>query len=115
MNANPAPLKHSGLGIASTVIAVVCGLGLLAVLGYAGYLGMENPGAPPSESDPRIMMIGVLTLGCAAMLLLGAILGLAGLFVGVRRRVFAWVGLVLNALPLLLTIGLMIVGLTMAR
>ena len=44
MNTISTPLKHSGLGIASTVIAVFAGLALLAVFVYAGYIGMNEPG-----------------------------------------------------------------------
>ena len=39
MNTISTPLKHSGLGIASTVIAVFAGLAMLAVFVYAGYIG----------------------------------------------------------------------------
>ena len=48
-----------------------------------------------------------------ALLVLGAILGVAGLFAGTRKRLFAWLGLVLSALPLLLGIALFILGLAM--
>ncbi|WP_374601876.1 hypothetical protein [Arenimonas sp.] len=108
------PLKHSGLGIAATIIAVVAGLALLGVFGYAGYLGMNAPGGELSETDPRAMMIGVGMLAAMALLVLGAILGVLGLFAGTRKRLFAWLGLVLNLLPLLGGIALVILGLAMA-
>lgn len=107
------PLKHSGLGIAATIIAIVAGLGLLGVFVYAGYIGMNEPGGELSETDPRAMMIGLGMLAAMAFLVLGAILGIAGLFVGTRKRVFAWIGVVLNVLPLLAGIALVIVGLVM--
>ncbi|GAB2659405.1 hypothetical protein [Arenimonas aestuarii] len=107
------PLKHSGLGITATIIAVVAGLGLLGVFGYAGYVGMNEPGGELSETDPRAMMIGFGMLAAMAMLVLGAILGAVGLFAGTRKRLFAWLGLVLNVLPLLLGIALVILGLAM--
>ena len=109
-----APLKHSGLGIAATIIAIIAGLGLLGVFGYAGYLGMNAPGGELSETDPRMMMVGFGMIAAMALLVLGAILGAVGLFAGVRKRLFAWLGLVLNLLPLLLGIALVIVGLAMA-
>lgn len=113
MNTISTPLKHSGLGIASTVIAVFAGLALLAVFVYAGYVGM-NEGGQLSETDPRAMMIGFGMIAALAVLALGAILGIAGLFVGERKRVFAWVGLVLNALPIVGGIALVILGLAMS-
>lgn len=108
------PLKHSGLGIAATIIAVVAGLGLLGAFGYAGYLGMDAPGGVPSETDPRMMMVGFGMIAAMALLVLGAILGGVGLFAGTRKRLFAWLGLILNLLPLLLGIVIVIVGLAMA-
>ncbi|MCM2355306.1 MAG: hypothetical protein NDI68_01300 [Arenimonas sp.] len=108
-----APMKHSGLGIASTVIAVLAGLALLGVFGYAGVIGMQSPGGQIADTDPRAMAIGVGLLGCVALLLVGAILGLAGLFVGERKRAWAWAGLVLNVLPVLAAIALVAVGLAM--
>ncbi|KFL36862.1 hypothetical protein [Arenimonas donghaensis] len=108
-----APLKHSGLGIAATIIAIIAGLGLLGVFGYAGYVGMEQ-GGQPSETDPRMVMVGMGMLAAMALLVLGAILGAVGLFAGARKRLFAWLGLVLNLLPLLLGIVIVVVGLAMA-
>ena len=110
-----APVKpHSGLGIASTIVAVLCGLGLAAVFAYAGVLGVQNGGQALQETDPRVMMIGLGVMAGMAGTLIGALLGIAGLFVGDRRRVFAWVGLILNALPLLVAIVLIALGLSMA-
>lgn len=114
MNTISTPLKHSGLGIASTVIAVFAGLAMLAVFVYAGYIGMNEPGGQLSETDPRAMMIGFGVMAAMAVLALGAILGIAGLFVGERKRVFAWIGLVLNALPIVGGIALIILGLAMS-
>ena len=114
MNTIATPSKHSGLGIASTVIAVLAGLGLLGSFVYAGYLGMNAPGGQVSENDPQVMLVGLLVLGSMAVLVLGAILGIAGLFVGERKRLWAWIGLVLNALPILGGVALMILGLAMS-
>lgn len=107
------PLKHSGLGIAATVIAVVAGLALVVAFAYAGMLGVEQ-GGQLSETDPRVMMIGFAAIAAMGLMILGAILGIAGLFVGERKRVFAWVGLLLNILPLLAGIALVVIGLAMA-
>jgi hypothetical protein len=107
------PLKHSGLGIAATIIAVVAGLGLLGVFVYAGYIGINEPGGQPSQDDPRMIGIGFGAMAATALLVLGAILGVAGLFAGTRKRLFAWLGLVLNLLPLLAGIALIILGLAM--
>ncbi|PRH83696.1 hypothetical protein [Arenimonas caeni] len=114
MNTVATPIKHSGLGIASTVIAVLAGLVMLGAIFYAGYVGMNEPGGQLSETDPRAITIGVLMLGSMAVLLLGAILGIAGLFVGERKRVFSWIGLVLNALPILGGLALILLGLAMS-
>jgi hypothetical protein len=107
------PIKHSGLGIAATILAILAGAALVGVFIYAGMLGMEQ-GGQLSETDPRVMTIGFLAIAAMCLLVLGAILGIAGLFVGQRKRVFAWVGLVLNVLPLLAGIALVVIGLAMA-
>ncbi|MFY2764197.1 hypothetical protein [Arenimonas sp. MALMAid1274] len=109
-----APLKHSGLGIASTVMALLFGLGIIIVFAYAGYLGTQAPGGVIDETDPKIMMVGILVVAGIGGLLLGALLGLLGLFIGERRRMYAWLGLVLNALPLLAALGLMALGFAMS-
>jgi hypothetical protein len=60
------------------------------------------------------MMIGLGVIAAMAMLVLGAILGAVALFAGTRKRLYAWLGLILNILPLLLGIGLVVLGLTMS-
>jgi hypothetical protein len=109
MNYPVARLPHSGLGIAATLIAVFAGLGMLAAVGYAGYLGVEA-GGNPSPEDPQVMAAGLAMLAAGALLALGGLLGIAGLFVGQRRRLFAWIGLLLCWLPLLAVVVLGIIG-----
>jgi hypothetical protein len=113
MNYQAGPLPHSGLGISSTLIAIIGGLAMIGAFVYAGMLGMEA-GGQPDETDPRIMAIGLVIVVCGGLLLLGGVLGLAGLFVGERRRLFSWIGLILNALPLLGALALVVLGLAMA-
>ena len=103
--------RHSGLGVASFVLALVSIVAMIAVFSYAGYIeGTAEGGVGADESTA--MLIGFATFACIALLLVGLVLGLAGLFQSGRRRVFAAVGIGLNAAFMILIGLIMWVGLT---
>jgi hypothetical protein len=61
------------------------------------------------------MAAGLGMLAAAGMLVLGGLLGIAGLFVGERRRLFAWIGLIMCFLPVAVVVVLAIVGTLMPQ
>lgn len=102
---NPRDYKHSGPGIASFVIAMVTLAGYAAAFVYTGakaasILGENNRLIP--ESAELIMYLGVTVLILAALNVIGAVTGIVGLTFRQRRKVFAVLGTLINAIFLLL-------------
>ncbi|HEU0153384.1 MAG TPA: hypothetical protein VFQ84_08580 [Arenimonas sp.] len=104
-----APLKHSGPGVASFVLVVFFGLLLLAMFGYAGYLELNTPGGVDEESVEAIVAGMVMIFSIAAMFV-AFVLGVIGLFVGRRKRLFAWLGAAMSGLLLLFTFLIFALG-----
>jgi len=102
-----ARLPQSGLGIASFVIALVCGLVVLASIAFSSLIVASG------EADRHVAVFGLVSVVVAAFLLLsfvGLVLGFIALRRQDRRRTFAAIGLGLNALILVGTVGLGLVG-----
>jgi hypothetical protein len=106
-----APVGHSGPGITSFVIGLLGSLGLLATFGYATYLEMNTPGGI-DENSPVAMLTGLAMIGCILMLLLGLLLGVAGLFQSGRKKLFAALGVFINGF--VIAIGALVIGIGMA-
>lgn len=104
-----APIKHSGLGIASFALVLIFGLVLLAVFGYAGYLEASTPGGVDEES-PEAIFAGLLMIFSIVMVFVSMALGFAGLFVGRRKRLFAVLGLCLSGFLILMSVSLFVLG-----
>ena len=103
-------VTQSGLGIASFIIAVAVGFGMVLLVVYAGVVEASSPGGMDEESMTAIA-IGLGALGGMAAALLGVVLGIAGLVQRDRKRLFAVLGLVLNGLTILGVAGLILIGL----
>ncbi len=103
------PQKHSGLGIASFILAMVVGIGMFILIVIAGVMESRTPGGI-DENAPEAVVLGLLLIGGMLLALVGGVLGLVGLFVGDNKRVFAALGLAFNVLILLGVVGLMILG-----
>jgi hypothetical protein len=108
----PAQLPHSGLGIASFVIGILAGIAMLAIFIYAGYAESTTPGGL-SEDSTAAVVIGLLVIGCGGLLLVGALLGIAALFISGHRKLFAIIGTVFNLVPIAMAIFLIVLGLSM--
>lgn len=104
--------KHSGLGIASFVIAIVFGFALFVLIGLAGYQEVTNPGGM-DENSAAAMVLGLMLMGALLMNVVGAALGLAGVIQKERRKIFAVLGLVFNLLAVVGTGCLMAIGVMM--
>lgn len=110
--------KHSPVGIASFMIAAVSALGLTGALIGAASAAADLARDMPQPPDPNVLPggLGTLTvLGLSIMLLIfaalvGALLGMAGLFQKQRRKLFSVLGLVFNALIVFGFLLLLIAG-----
>jgi len=106
------PLKHSGAGVASFIISLVAGLAMMIVLIVAGVLGASSGGAL-DQNDPTTMMIGFGVICDCMLFVVGAVLGIVGLFQGDRKRIFAVLGLIFNLLLVLGVGALVAIGLAL--
>jgi len=100
-------LKHSGLGIASFIIALLQGFLTLVVVLIAGVLAAAGP---QQDNEVGFMIVGLLVLAGIFTHCVGAGLGIAGLVRKNRKKVFAVLGLILNAMALLMVLLLMLIG-----
>lgn len=134
------PLKHSGIGIAAFVLSLIALLmiviGVVVAATSVGNLGSDDSlrqemeritssygegqeaeiGAALMESEAFgsaiavFMIAGILLLGSLAIAFIGLILGIVGVASRERRKTFGIIGLVINALILLGTVGLVVIS-----
>ncbi|AZK48165.1 hypothetical protein [Paenibacillus lentus] len=107
--------KHSGLGIASFVMSIIALLGyfiafflIIAAVGQA----IQDPAyiEETITNDPAAIMGTLAIFGAAIINLIALILGIVGLIIKNRKKVFAIIGTVLSSLSVLLIVFLFIVG-----
>lgn len=101
--------QHSGLGIASLIISILAGMGLVAVIAVIGYLEVTTPNGINEES-PLVIGLGLSILGLLLLDFLAAILGFVGLFQPDRKKLLAVLGLFLSSGTIVAYIGLAILG-----
>jgi len=94
------PLRHSGLGIASFMLAIGAGLTLGILIVVAAVLEASQPGAMGPDS-PGAVAVGAVVCITLLLTMIGLILGIAGVCQKHRKTVFAVIGIVLNGLVLL--------------
>lgn len=104
------PLKHSGLGIASFVLALLSGLMIVVVVVIAGVIEASTPGGMDEQSGEAIA-IGLSLFAFLGGALVSLGLGVAGLIQGGRKKLFAVLGTVFSGLALLFTLALFVIGL----
>jgi hypothetical protein len=101
--------KHSALGITSFVLSLLVGLLVFGVMVVAGILEARRPGGMPEDS-PVTILVGLVIIGAMMLDLLAVVLGIVGLVQKDTKKVFAILGLIISALTLFGTIGLIIIG-----
>ncbi|CAM4361011.1 hypothetical protein [Paenibacillus typhae] len=102
---NKRDYKHSGPGIASFVIALVTVVGYAISFVYAGMQAssiLSSSNDVINDSSQAIMLLGLTVLILAAVNVAGAVVGIIGLTLRRRKKVFAIIGTVINAVILLL-------------
>ena len=107
--ATPA-LRHSGMGIASFVLALIGFAGMFVTFAVAGAL--RASGVPTGDRDPASILVGlaVIVMGLVSLIAVG--LGFGGLFQNGRRKLFASLGLGIAIFTVLSTAGLIILGIS---
>ena len=103
-------MKHSGLGIASILLAVLAGIGFAVTMVIAVAIMGDDPTAFGNEEAPATMILGACVVLCGLASLVGIGLAIGGLVEKNRKKVFPTIGLVVNALGILLLVGLAILG-----
>ncbi|MFD0958269.1 hypothetical protein [Paenibacillus chungangensis] len=111
MHGAPETLKHSGLGIASFIIALLAILAAIITLVLTvsftaefinmGTLDPESLEAQILDGDSAIVSImaaGLLFIVSIGLSVIGLILGIVGAVMKNRKKVFSVLGIVLNAL-----------------
>lgn len=102
---NKRDLKHSGPGIASFVIALVTVAAYAITFLYVGAQAssiLNENNKLIADSAEAIMYLGLSVLLLAAVNVIGAVIGIIGLTLRKRRKVFAVIGTIINAVILLL-------------
>lgn len=100
---------HSGLGIASFIIAIFSVLMIVAMFVIVATMMADRPQmARPDKNDPNLAIVGVFGCGGTGLALIGAVLGLVGILLPDRKKVFAILGLIFNVLVVGI-VGLLIV------
>lgn len=102
--------KHSGLGIASVVIAITAALITFVLVVIAGVM-TARAGGQIDEQSPQAVVVGCSILAAGFLYLIGIGLAIGGLCQPNCYRVFPVLRLVLNIAFLLGIAALMVIGL----
>ena len=102
------PLPHSGLGIASCVIAACAFVFIILLFAIAAMTAVSQRGEIADDSAEAMVMGGLVLLDAVAMLV-GLILGIVGVAQRERNKLFAGLGLCANSLLLLGVLGLFVI------
>ncbi|HEX6810325.1 MAG TPA: hypothetical protein VF384_01765 [Planctomycetota bacterium] len=112
----PPPLPaqyHSGFGVASFVISLVCGLGMVLLFVIAGVMASQAPDGEIDAQSSAAILLGLALIGSLLLALLGAVLGIAGVVQKGCKKTFAVLGLVFNGLIVAGAVGLVLIGMAM--
>lgn len=101
--------RHSELGIASTVLSVLMGIAVFALVVTAGVMHTTTPGGI-SDTSPVAIVIGLGIIGAIMLDFIALGLGVAGFFQQNRQKLFPILGTIFSSVTLLGTIGLIILG-----
>ncbi|MFA5423491.1 MAG: hypothetical protein WC374_06490 [Phycisphaerae bacterium] len=105
--------KHSGLGIASFVLAIVAFLIMFVLVVMAGVM-TTVAGGRMDEQSPQAVVVGCSMILTAMLYILGIGLAIGGLCQRNRYKIFSILGLVLNIVFILGIAMLMLIGILSA-
>ncbi len=104
-------LKHSGMGIASFIISIIGSVSMFVLFALAGAMEASKPGGM-DERSTQVVVLGLLIIIILFANLVAVGLGVAGLFQKERKKVFAILGTIFSGITVILTVALLIIGLT---
>lgn len=123
-------LKHSGFGIASFVLVIVtillfCIMFVISFIGISDYINFETGEVSYFDKDTGkvdmdmvtnnyTIIAGLIGYLCVFLLIIALILGIIGLVLKNRKKVFAILGVAFSSIFILGYIGLTIISLIMA-
>lgn len=96
-------LKHSRLGIVSTVIAFLGG-GTFLLATILAVVWIDE------AQDETAVILGLSMIGSLFILFVGGTLGFIGVLLPDRKKLFPIIGILLNGMALLGIISLMVIG-----
>ncbi|MDR2981701.1 MAG: hypothetical protein LBV12_05585 [Puniceicoccales bacterium] len=102
--------KHSGFGIASFTLAILIGIGIFFIIGFAGILMAINPNFLEDDQSASSILVGLFIIGFLAIDVIAFSLGVAGCCLPNRKKVFAILGTIFSLLIPLGMIILAIIG-----
>lgn len=102
----PVLLKHSGPGIASFVLSMVSLLGYIVSVAVVGALispivNVESNTVTNEDVVQKLGIAGLVVILFILMNVIGLILGIVGVSLKNRKKIFAILGLILNGIILL--------------
>lgn len=123
----PEPLKHSGVGIASVVIAVLAwSMTIISIfIAFPPLIEFTESIDPMSpavndqliiewlDANPSVLALFAAIIVAGGLSFVGLVLGLISLFSPRRKKVFPVIGSILNGLPFAALFFLFMLGLTM--
>lgn len=101
------PLKHSGLGIASFVISLINGFFVVGII----FLSVIMEVAGVDEDSVAVALLGLGAIFVIVINLVGLGLGIGGCFIKGRKILLAVLGIIFNAVPMLILVLLILIGL----
>jgi hypothetical protein len=107
-----APRPQSGLGIASLLLSIFCGVSLFGLIAMAGIISINQNGQV-NDNDPAMVALGLGILASCGFTLIGLVLGAVGCFQPDRNPICAILGSIFNLLILLGVGSLMCLGIVL--
>ena len=104
------PKKHSGVGIASAVVAVLSGLSVVATFTVAVVLTVNDPTVFDDEEGPATVALGFLLVLAVILSLIGLGLGIGAVMQRDHKKTLGVVGLILNGAIVVGVVGLIVLG-----
>ncbi|BFH64501.1 MULTISPECIES: hypothetical protein [Paenibacillus] len=104
-------MRHTGPGIASFIISLVSMLAYIISVGAMGAIfanGFANDHSWTQSSTTGVTVVTLILIGLFAANILGIVLGIVGMVIRNRKKIFAILGLSLNTI-IILSFGLMFV------
>ena len=105
------PQKHSGVGIAATLIGIFSIFMECGTFGLAGFLARST--RTSAVRSPNETLLAIVLLAGVALTVAGLGLAIGSLFQTSRKKLFPVLGLVLNLVPLLGLLGLIAIGIAL--